>query len=597
MSGAGNLATLLRYIRPHRAMLTIVGTLTLCSSAASLAQPMIIEDVLLALGADGDLTNPLLLLAGLLVVSAALTGLTVWLTSRTSERVVLHLRRTLIHRLIRLRVRETDNTPVGDLTTRVTSDTTVLQQAASAGVIQLLDGAVTLVAACVLMGMLDWRLFLVSFGVLVVVGLIGGIVMPRIRRASQAVQEQIGAVGAVLERALSATRTVKANAAEPVETAAADQAARLAYRAGLRGAKYDAVIGVLTGTAVQVSFLIVLGVGGAMVAAGSLHVATLIAFLLYLFRMMGPVAGLVSGVSTVFQGFGAVSRIEQVEKMEIEDDVDVRIPARPRTAPTLRFDNVRFGYPDRNFRIDGVTLSARAGERTAVVGPSGAGKTTLFALAERFYQPDSGRILLDEVDTATLTRAELRRRIAYVEQDSTMLSGSIHDNLTYGATTASGDEIRQVLAATGLTGFVDELPDGLATEVGSRGAMLSGGQRQRLAIARALLRRPDVLLLDEITAQLDARNEEALRQTVESVAKQCTVLLIAHRLSTVVSADQIVVMQNGTVRATGNHKQLLATSDLYRELAATQLLTPNTPADAGMSPAGPSLHRTSSAGH
>lgn len=577
---SGRLRSLLRHARPHRRILAVVLVLTLASSAAGLAQPLVAQRVLTALAAGTDFMPYVLLLVGLLLVSALLTGSTIWFASRTSERIVLHLRRGLVHRLLRLRVAEGDRMATGDLTMRVTSDTTVLQLATSSGLIQVLDGSLTVVAAFVLMAFLDWTLFLATCLVLAGVAVIVGFVVPRIRQTSQRGQEELGALGATLERALGAARTVKANAAERVETDTADQAAHRAYLAGLRGARYDAVIGVVSGVAVQASFLLVLGTGGVLVAAGRLDIATLIAFLLFMFRITGPIVSLLSGVSSISQGAGALARIEEIHAMDTEDDVDVDHPRLPGRPPRLEFDGVSFSYSDRIFEIERVSFCAQPATCVALVGPSGAGKTTIFALIERFYEPEGGRILLDDVDIATITRAELRQRIAYVEQDCTMLAGTIRENLCYGTTDPTDAELADALAATELTAFVDELPDGLDTQVGARGSMLSGGQRQRLAIARALLRRPDVLLLDEITAQLDARNEHALRRTVAAAATRCTVVMIAHRLSTVISADNIVVMQDGEVRASGRHQDLLTRDELYRELAATQLLAPETPATA-----------------
>jgi ABC-type multidrug transport system fused ATPase/permease subunit len=218
-----------------------------------------------------------------------------------------------------------------------------------------------------------------------------------------------------------------------------------------------------------------------------------------------------------------------------------------------------------------VGLVAPAGGVTALVGPSGSGKTTVFSLLQRFYEPDSGRVLLDGTDIATLSRAEVRRRIAYVEQDTPMLAGTLRENLLYAAPDAAEDEVTRVLRDTLLDALVARLPEGLDTQVGARGLALSGGERQRLAIARALLRRPQVLLLDEATAHLDGLSETALRHTVERAAEHCTVLLIAHRLSTVTSADHMVLLAGGRVRDHGRHGELLGRDELYRDLAATQL--------------------------
>lgn len=278
------------------------------------------------------------------------------------------------------------------------------------------------------------------------------------------------------------------------------------------------------------------------------------------------------------QGLGAVGRIEQVGRMPIEDDVDGAdggaVAGRwdGTDAPPVEFRGVHFSYPDRSPALRGISFTVRGGTQSALVGLSGAGKTTMFALLQRFYEPTAGRILIGGVDIATLPRAEVRRRIAYVEQESPVMAGTIEDNLTYAASDVTDEQIAEVLRLTRLDSLIERLPDGLRTEVGTRGLALSGGERQRLAIARALLRGPEVLLLDEATAQLDANNERALREAVEQAARRCTVLLIAHRLSTVTGADQIVVLEHGRVRGTGTHEELVEADVLYRELAASQML-------------------------
>jgi ABC-type multidrug transport system fused ATPase/permease subunit len=233
---------------------------------------------------------------------------------------------------------------------------------------------------------------------------------------------------------------------------------------------------------------------------------------------------------------------------------------------------VHFGYPDGTAVLHGVSFTVPAGTRCALVGPSGAGKSTVLALVERFHDVDAGAVLVDGTDVRSWQRAELRAGLGYVEQEAPVLAGSLRDNLLLAAPAASDDEVAAVLAAVNLTGIGARAPAGLDAPAGDGGVLLSGGERQRLAIARSLLARPRLLLLDEPTASLDARNEQALRQAVEAVAVDRTVLVVAHRLSTVVDSDQIVVLEAGRVRAVGRHAELVATDPLYRELANTQLL-------------------------
>ncbi|MEV0039714.1 ABC transporter ATP-binding protein [Streptomyces sp. NPDC050804] len=580
------LRVLLRYARPHRLVLTATLLLVLAASAAGLVQPLVAQHVLDGLSEGRGVFGPVLLLAALVVLGAGLTGLQSWWQQRTSERVVRQIRRDLVFRLIRLRVPELDRRPPGDLIARVTSDSALVQNAATEGLVMVANGALSILGAVVLMGVVHLGLLGVTAGVLLAVALVMVLILPRIREAVARSQESVGAVGAALDRTLGAARTVKANGAEGRETALAGEAIEGAYRAGLTGARYVAMVKVLSGVSIQAAFLAVLGVGGALVASGDLDASALIAFLLYVFYLASPVGSLVAGLSMLQQGLGAVGRIEQVKHMPVEDDVDTddttgtddtagsagAAGPRPSGAPPVEFRDVRFSYPGRGPALRGISYTVPGGTQTALVGLSGAGKTTMFSLLQRFHEPASGRILIDGVDIATLPRAEVRRRIAYVEQESPVMAGTIEDNLRYAATGASDEDIAEVLRLTRLDTLIERLPDGLRTAVGNRGVTLSGGERQRLAIARALLRRPEVLLLDEATAQLDASNERALREAVDQAARRCTVILIAHRLSTVTEADQIVVLEHGLVRAAGTHRELVEADVLYRELASSQML-------------------------
>ncbi|PRY40812.1 ABC transporter ATP-binding protein [Umezawaea tangerina] len=569
----GSLGTLLSYARPHRPVLLSTLALTLLASACGLAQPLVAQDVLTALGTGAGVAGPIAMLAGLLLAGAALTGATSWLQQRTSESVVRDVRKGLVFRLIRLRVPELDRRPPGDLIARVTSDSTLLQSAATEGLIMVVNGALTLVGAIVLMGTLHLGLLGVTLLVLLGVAAVLTLVLPRIRQAVARAQESVGAIGATLDRTLGAARTVKANGAEDRETALAEGAVDEAYRAGLVGARYAAIVSVVSGASIQGAFLAVLGFGGMLVASGGLSVAALIAFLLYVFFLAGPIASLIGGASKMQQGLGAVGRIEEVRDMPIEDDVAALVALPDGVPPpAIELRDVRFSYPGRDPALKGVSFVVPGGTQTALVGLSGAGKTTMFALLQRFYDPSDGMVLLAGQDVSTLTRAEVRRRIAYVEQDAPAMAGTIRENLLYAAPDAGPDDIAEALRVTCLDQLVDGLADGLDTPVGPRGVTLSGGERQRLAIARALLRKPQVLLLDEATAQLDARNEQALRDAVTQAAQRCTVILIAHRLSTVTEVDQIVVLEHGIVRARGTHRSLVDDDELYRELASTQLL-------------------------
>ncbi|MET7637170.1 ABC transporter ATP-binding protein [Streptomyces sp. NPDC005438] len=576
--GVRPMRALMREARPHRFVLLGTLVLVLGASASGLVQPLVAQAVLDALQDKTSVTGPLILLGVLVVAGAGLTGLQSWWQQRTSERVVRSIRQDLVFRLIRLRVPELDRRPPGDLIARVTSDSSMVQNAATQGLVMGTNGILTIIGAIVLMGVVHAGLLAVTMAVLLVVGALLGLVLPRIKESVARAQSSVGAIGATLDGSLGSTRTVKANGAEARETARAEEAIETAYDAGLYGAKYVALVQVLSGVAIQAAFLAVLGVGGALVAAGSLEASELIAFLLYVFYLASPIAQLLGGLAMLQQGLGAIVRIEQARNLPLETDVDLPPPPvdTPHEAPPVEFQNVRFAYSGRAPALRGISFTVPAGTQTALVGLSGAGKTTMFALLQRFYEPDAGRVLIGGVDIATLPRAEVRRRIAYVEQESPVMAGTLADNLRYAATDATDAEIDEVLRLVRLDTLVERLPNGLETRVGNRGVTLSGGERQRLAIARALLRKPQVLLLDEATAQLDASNEQALRDAVDQAARRCTVLLIAHRLSTVTQAEQIVVLEGGMVRAAGTHQDLVGADMLYRELASSQMLVPAT---------------------
>lgn len=570
--------------RPHKRALILGGILSMIGSAAGLAQPLAAKAIVDALSAGVSVTEPLLILTALLVVGAAIGTAGYFVLERAAESVVLGARRQLIGRILWLRLPAMESMLPGDLMARITSDTTLLREVTTTGLVQAVTQSLTLIGIIVMMGVLDLVLLGVTAGVLIVMAIAVGLTMPHIQKANKAVQEAVGAMGAELERILGAFRTVKASGAEPRELASLEGTATRAWSAGVRVAKWNAVSGMTSWLAVQVAFLVVLGVGGARVAEGVIPVSTLVAFLLYLFYLLEPISMLVMTATQYQAGSAALERIADVERLPVEPSQRKSGPVPPdetTEGSTVTFEDVIFRYRDGLEPAHrGVTFFLPGRGLTAFVGPSGAGKTTVFSLIERFYEPEGGRILLDGRDVRDWPLDELRAAIGYVEQDAPVLAGTLRDNLRFAAPEATDEEILQVMALTRLDGLIARLPDGLDTIVGHRGSTLSGGERQRIAIARALLRKPRLLLLDEATSHLDAINELALRETIADLATRTTVLVVAHRLSTVTMADRIVVMEAGAVRAVGTHDDLLTQDALYKELAATQLLTASTAANS-----------------
>ncbi|QUI36249.1 ABC transporter ATP-binding protein [Streptomyces alfalfae] len=570
---------LYRHFRPHRGAVALGALFTLIGAATGVAQPLAAMTLVDRLGDDESIAGILLLLTALVVLGTAIESVGAYILERTAESVVLAARRTLIGRLLRLRLTEVERTQPGDLMSRVTSDTTLLRVVTTQSVVSAVSGALTFAATIVLMGLMDPVLLGVTIGVIVLIGGAVSLVMPKIAQATRRSQEAVGLISTALERALGAFRTLKASGAEGREAAAVQEAAREAWRHGVRSAKWQSVAWSSVGLAVQVSFLAVLGIGGARVASGAISVSTLVGFLLFLFYLIDPVSRMVEAASHYQVGSAAVARIVQAERLETEPTAEpmtdvARESARGAAGPaSVVFDEVTFRYRDDLPHVHhGVSFEVPGPGMTAFVGPSGAGKTTVFGLIERFYEATGGRVLVDGEDVRRWPLAELRAAIGYVEQDAPVLAGTLRENLLFAAPDATEAEVRDVLVRARLDGLVERLPEGLETVVGHRGSKLSGGERQRVAIARALLRKPRLLLLDEATSQLDAVNELALRDVITEISREVTVLVVAHRLSTVTTADRIVVMDAGKVRAVGTHTELVASDRLYGELAATQFL-------------------------
>jgi ABC-type multidrug transport system fused ATPase/permease subunit len=577
-ASAAGLRQLLPLLAPHRRPLAAAAAVSLVSAVGSLAQPALVSRVITAVGAGKPLLPVVALLVVVLLASSALGAGRQYLLQRTAEGVVLTTRRTLADRLLRLPVAEYDRRRTGDLMSRVGADTTLLRATVTSGVVEVAGSAVVGIGALVAMALVDGWLLLLTL-LAVAVGATTAVLASRgVRRLSQRAQEEVGAMTAAVERALSAVRTIRASGATAREVEAVGASAARAYDAGVRVARLEALVSPAGSIAVQGAFLAVLGVGGYRVASGSISVADLVAFILYLFLLVMPLGQAIGAWTQLQTGLGALTRIQEVLALAPEDDQHPERPGRGTAdapagdAPLLELVDVSFSYPDGTAVLHRVSLTVRAGSRVALVGPSGAGKSTVLALIEGFYPLGSGVLRWAGTDVRELPRVALRTQLGYVEQEAPVLAGSVRDNLLLTRPDASDPELWAVLADVGLTDVVRRSPRGLDVLVGDEGVLLSGGERQRLAIARSLLARPALLLLDEPTASLDARNEALLRQTLATAAADRALLVVAHRLSTVLDSDEIVVLDGGRVVARGTHAELVESSPLYRELASAQLL-------------------------
>jgi ABC-type multidrug transport system fused ATPase/permease subunit len=574
---------LLPYLAAHRGVLGAAIGLSVVGAATSLAQPLVVADLVRRVQASLPLGALLWLLVALLVLNGLVSGVQHYLLQRAGTSVVLTARERLIRHVLKLPISEYDRRRTGDLVSRIGTDTTLLYAVLTQGLIDAVGGAVTLVGA--LIGMLVIDPVLLGLTVLVLVLAMGvvGVLTRGIRGASRRQQDAVGALTADVERSIGAVRTIRASGAVERETAGILALAAKAWRAGVDVARASAPVVPTATVALNLAFLMVVGVGGYRVASGALTIGGLTAFLLFLFLMALPIGNAFGAVTSVSSALGALGRITELLDLPLETTADASDAgldgrlngAAAPDAPAIELEQVSFAYETGDEPVpvlEDVSFAVPRGTRTAIVGPSGAGKSTILGLLERFYDIGAGTIRLGGVDLRRLPRAVLRAQYGYVEQDAPALAGSIRDNLVLASPLSTDDDCWRVLDAVNLSEVVRRNPRGLDAPVGEDGVLLSGGERQRLAIARALLTDAPVLLLDESTSNLDGRNEQLLRDALSAASRGRTTLVIAHRLATVADADQIVVLEEGRVVATGTHAALLETSPLYRELAASQLL-------------------------
>jgi ATP-binding cassette subfamily B protein len=559
-------------VRPHRLAILLAAGLSVVAAALALAQPLLVERIIDETLREQPTMQLVLVLTAVFFLEAAVSGVQSFVLERTGEFVVLNVRTRLIRKFLRLPIPELDRRPTGDLLSRAGTDTTLLRAMVTSGAVDAAGGIVGLVGSLVLMAIIDWVLLVVVFATLVAGGLLVVGVLAGIRTWTERAQARVGSLTTGLERVLGAMRTVRASRAEEREIGTLSEHARSAFAAGVRVARLEALASPAMAIAAQGSFVLVLGLGGTRVASGALTIGELVAFLLYLTFLVLPVIIVLQSVTAVQKGIAALSRLEEVLQLPDEDERPepagaARAQPDPR-APILELRDVHFTHAASDEPVlRGMSIEVPRRGRVALVGLSGAGKTTLLGLVERFYEPDRGEIRLAGRDLREISRADLRGEIGYVQQEAPVLRGTLRSNLLYAAPEAAHPDLDRLLELTNLTGLVARMPDGLETEVGDQGELLSGGERQRIAIVRALLARPRLLLLDEPTAHLDTENEAALLDMLEQVASECALLIVAHRLSTVRAADRIYVLEQGRAVACGTHSELLDVSPPYRRLA------------------------------
>lgn len=568
-------------LRPYRSSLTVAFFVGLAATAAGALQPILVSTMVDTFSGAVPM-RPAVLLIGLLVASAILNGVRQLLLQRAGERFAFDARERLIRHIYTLSLSALSRHQRADLVSRVTTDVAQTRAILSSGLVELASSLITILVSIVMMAFIDWTLLGITAAAISTVLVTIFVIGKRTRPAGLRLQTAIGSLAASLTRALGAIKTIRATSSTRREANASVGKAGDALSAGLVVARLRAIVATFTGVTVQVLLIAVIAVGALRVASGALTVGGLSAFIMYLLLMVSPISLFGSIISMLGEAFGALSRILEIQTLSPEVDIQKReeSPGPSRDDGALfELESLSFYYTPRvgdvaptKLALNHVSLQIERCATTAIVGPSGAGKTTLFDLLERFYEPTEGAILFDGGDVLQLSRERLREQIAYVEQDAPALSGTVRENLLLSAPKATDEECLEALMQVNLV--LDERAGAgyLNEDVGEVGSRLSGGERQRLAIARAMIAKTPILLLDEVTSNLDSNNERVIQDLIRDRELGRTIIVIAHRLSTVIAADTIIVLKDGGVAAQGTHGTLLESSSLYRELAQNQLL-------------------------
>ncbi|HEX2915612.1 MAG TPA: ABC transporter ATP-binding protein [Chloroflexia bacterium] len=560
---------LLSFARPYWYLLVGAGLAMLLSSLAGLVLPAVagslIDTVFVKADRDG-LNRVALLLIGVFLVQASAIFFQNYLLNFAGERVVTDLRMRLYSHLQKLSLGYFNEQRSGDIMSRLTNDVTQVQNAVTTNLVSSAGSVVTLLGGILIIMLRDWRLTLLMLILIPILAIVAGINGRRLKRLSNAVSVELGEANNVLSETLSNEKTVKAFTREEYEIGRYNRRVENVFRLAIRRARVSALF---AASMTFLAFSAVVGVlwfGGQEVLAGHITPGDLVSIIIYMGVIAAPVGALAGIYSQLQVALGGAERIFNVldEPVTVADEPDAK--ALPPVRGHLTFDEVYFEYEKNLPVLRGLTFEALPGQVVALVGPSGAGKTTIANLIPRFFDPTSGQILLDGYNIRQVEVKSLREQISSVLQEPVLFGTTVRENIAYGRLDATDAEIEEAARAANALEFIDKLPQRFNTVVGEKGVKLSGGQRQRIAIARAILRNPRLLILDEATSSLDTESESLVQEALERLMKERTTVVIAHRLSTIENADKIVVVEQGQVVEEGKHTDLLARGGLYFRL-------------------------------